>query len=412
MKVKNIILRVAAFSLVVSGLSLISSCTNSGSSEANTNAEEPAREEIASQVNITKQQFDALKIEFGTIEQKNLKNNLKSTGFLKVPPQNKANITSALGGTVQSILVQEGDKVTKGQTVVTLANPEFIKMQEEFLDAQSQLAYAEADYNRQKELSAMNITAQKTFQQATSNLNSLKAKVNSLKQQLAILNINTTQLTSDNIFSVISIISPINGNISEIDINIGANVEASKTLMDVVDNSRLHLDLFVFEQQLPEVKIGQNVDFTLTNLPGRNFTATIFAIGSAFENQTKTISVHAEITGNKSDLIEGMNVTGLININNLSAPSVLSTAIVSYSGNDYIFISTDGKQNPGTKQGEINDEKPGEIFYFEKIQVKKGVTSGGYTEVTPLSQVPENSKVATNGAFYLMAMLTNSGEEE
>jgi membrane fusion protein, heavy metal efflux system len=401
MKIKRIILSFIAFGIIISGLSLTSSCTNSGASDANTNAEEPGKEEITRQVNITKQQFDALKVEFGTIEQKNLENNLKSTGFLKVPPQNKANITSVLGGTVQSILVQEGDKVTKGQTVVTLANPEFIKMQEEYLDAQSQLVYAETDYNRQKELSAMNVTARKTFQQSTSNLNSLKAKVNSLKQQLAILNINTTQLTSENIYPVISIISPISGNISEIDINIGANVEASTTLMDVVDNSRLHLDLFVFEQDLPEIKIGQNVDFTLTNLPGRNFTAKIFAIGSAFENQTKTIPIHAEITGNKSELIEGMNVTGLININNVSAPSVLSTAIVSYSGNDYIFIRVDEKENPD-----------GELFYFEKIQVKKGVTSGGYTEVIPLGQIPENSKVVTNGAFYLMAMLTNTGEEE
>jgi len=84
--------------------------------------------------------------------------------------------------------------------------------------------------------------------------------------------------------------------------------------MDVLDNSHLHLDLFVFEQDLPKVKVGQNIDFSLTNLPGKNFTANIFSIGSAFENQTKTVPVHAEITGDKSGLIEGMNVTGLINI--------------------------------------------------------------------------------------------------
>jgi len=406
MKTIHSVISIFVLAIIIPFLSLISSCTNSGTKEVKPKAEELKKEEIARQITITKQQFAALKVEFGSIEQKNLKNNLKSTGFLKVAPQNKANITSALGGTVQRILVQEGDKVGKGQTVATLTNPEFIKMQEEFLDAQSQLTFAEAEYNRQKELSAKNVAAQKTFQQAESNYNSLKAKFNSLKRQLAILNINATHLTYDNISSFINVISPISGNVSNIEINIGANVEASKTLMDVVDNSHLHLDLFVFEQELPKVKVGQNVDFSLTNLPGKNFTANIFSIGSAFENQTKTVPVHAEITGNKSGLIEGMNVTGFINIGNAPVPSVLSTAIVSADGNDYIFIQTvgDGKQ----KAKERNEAK----FFFEKIQVKKGVTDSGYTEITPLRQISSNEKIVTNGAFYLMAMFTNAGEAE
>jgi len=64
--------------------------------------------------------------------------------------------------------------------------------------------------------------------------------------------------------------------------------------MQVVDNSHLHLDLFVYEQDLPKVNINQNIDFTLINLPGKNFTAKIYSIGSAFENDTKTIPIHAE----------------------------------------------------------------------------------------------------------------------
>ena len=414
MKVVHPVMSALALAILFPLLSLISSCKNSDVKEVSGKAEESKIQEIVGQVNITKQQFDALNVAFGSIEQKNLKNNLKSTGFLTVPPQNKANITSAFGGTVQRILVKEGDKVNKGQTIVTLINPEFIKLQEQFLDAQSQLTYAEVECNRQKELSLKNVAAQKTFQQAESNFHSLKAKFNSLKGQLAILNIKTEQLTYDNISTFINVVSPIGGNVSNININIGTNAEASKTLMDVVDNSSLHLDLFVFEQELPIVKIGQNIDFSLTNLPGKNFTATIFSIGSAFENQTKTVPIHAEITGNKSGLIEGMNVTGLINIGNAPVSSVLSTALVSSAGNDYIFIQRTG--DSGKKQKNANkenkNEKPVSLFSFEKVQVKKGVTDGGYTEITPLRQIPGNAKVITNGAFYLMAMITNAGEEE
>lgn len=414
MKIIHSVFSVFAIAIIIPILSLMSSCTNSGIKDVNTKTEEPQKQDVPGQVSISKQQFDALKIEFGSVEYKNMRNNLRSTGFLKVPPQGKANITSALGGTVQSILVQEGDKVSKGQTVVTLTNPEFIKMQEEFLDAQSQLIFAETEYNRQKELSAKNVASQKTFQQSESIFTSLKAKFNSLKQQLAILNINTDHLTFDTISSFINVISPINGYVSNIDINIGVNSEASKTLMNVVDNSHLHIDLFVFEQELPNVKVGQNVDFSLINLPGKSFTAIVFSVGSAFENQTKTVPVHAEIMSDKSGLIEGMSVVGLINIENTPVPSVLSTAIVSSAGNDYIFINTEdqGRQEHKLNDGETKNEKTEDMFFFEKIQVKKGVNDGSYTQITTLQQIPDNAKVITNGAFYLMAILTNAGEKE
>jgi hypothetical protein len=173
--------------------------------------------------------------------------------------------------------------------------------------------------------------------------------------------------------------------------------------MDVVDNSRLHLDLFVFEQDLPKIKEGQTIDFSLTNLPGKSYSATIFSIGSAFENETKTIPLHAEITGNKEGLIEGMNVTGSVNIGRSLVPAIPSSAIASFSGNDYIFIAVQQNQK---------EEKEGIKFVFRRIHIKKGITNAGYSEVTPLEEIPADAKVVISGAFYLMAMLTNTGEEE
>jgi RND family efflux transporter MFP subunit len=425
-KMKYIHSRNSVFALSILTLfaTCLYSCSNSGSVEKKETTAAEEHTKSASEVSVTKKQFDALKIETGNIEQKNLIDVLKSTGFLKVPPQNKANITVALGGTVKNILVQEGKHVSKGQTLLTLTNPEFIKMQEEYLDAKSQLIFAEAEYNRQKELSSKNVASQKTFQQVESTYNSLRAKFNSLNQQLILLDFNTNDLTQETISSVINVISPINGNISKIFINIGANAEASKTLMDVVDNSHLHLDLFVFEQELPKIKNGQTIDFSLTNLPGKTYSATIFSIGSAFENETKTIPLHAEITGNKDGLIEGMNVTGSINLGHNLVPAVPSSSIASFSGNDYIFIVSDlhSKEEKDSKKKEIqhdvkdksehSQEQQGEIFGFKRIQIKKGISNGGYTEITPLEEIPADAKVVINGAFYLMAMLTNAGEEE
>jgi RND family efflux transporter MFP subunit len=375
------------------------SCGNKAvKEEEKEHAEEHEHHSEGSEVTITQKQFDAIKIQLGAIEQKNLTNTLKVTGFLKVPPQNKAAITSIMGGTVQNILIQEGDYVSKGQAVATLIHPDFVKLQQDYLDTQAQLTYAEAEYNRQKELSDKNVSAKKTFQQAQSNFNSLKSKFHALKQQLSLIGIDASSLNSENISSEISIKSPINGNISHVDINIGSTVEGSKELMDVVDNTQLHLDLFVYEQDLTKIKVGQPVDVTLTNLPGRQYTAKIFAIGSAFEGESKSIPVHATITGDKTGLIEGMNVVAKVNIASNLTTAVLSSAIVNSEGRDFIFVRHD-------------ENKDSSVIAFQKIEIKKGITNNVYTEITTLSEVKENPQVVTNGSFYLLSMLTNAGEE-
>lgn len=375
-----------------------------------------AHENAAYTVALSLQQYKAIGIEMGSIEQKNLTATLKTTGFLKVPPQNKATISAPIGGMVQSILVHEGEHVQKGQTVLRLANPEFVKMQQEYLSTKAQFEFAEADYSRQKELSEKNVASQKTFQQVTADLNSLKAKINALQQQLSLININASTLTSDNISATVSIQSPISGSISHIEINIGSNIESSKPLMSVVDNRQLHVDLFVFEQDLPKIKEGQKIDLSLINMPGRNYTATIFAIGNAFENETKTIPVHAEITGDKNGLIEGMNVTAFINTDQQLIDAVPTSAIIHNGGNDYIFIQLNSRAahsaDHAHTETDIEKSSASEALTFERIQVKRGISNGNYTGITSLSEnLPEEVKVVTNGAFYLMAMITNAGEE-
>ncbi|MGN6601144.1 MAG: efflux RND transporter periplasmic adaptor subunit [Ginsengibacter sp.] len=353
------------------------------------------------EVRISQKQYKAINIELSHLEQKNLSNVLKATGFLKVPPQNKASVTSLLGGTVKSVLVQEGNYVRKGQTLLTVINPQFVEMQHDYLDAQANLNTAQANYTRQQALAKENVNSKRTLQEAEANYKSLQAKVNALQTQFSLLGINPGHIAAGNILSSFAVRSPINGTVAKVNINLGSTVDPSTNLVEVVDNSRLHLDLFVYEQDLPKVKTGQTVDFTLTNLPGKNYTARIYSIGSSFENETKTIAVHAEIKGNKEGLIDGMNVTGLINVGSNHTTAVLSNGIASYGGVDYLFYQKNDSASSGNKD-----------FVFERMRVKKGITSGGYTEVTPLEPLPENAKIVTNGAFYLMAMLTNAGEEE
>ena len=277
----------------------------------------------------------------GSIEKKQLTASLKANGLLRVPNNNKANATAMFGGVIKSILVQTGNSVTKGQTIATISNTNFITMQEEFLSTSAKVDLAQLEFERQKTLKEGNAASLKTFQQAEAELKSLKAKKASLQSQLALAGINTAILTSENIQSVINITSPISGTVSNITVNIGTFADANTSIAEIVDNSQLHLDLYVYEKDLQKLKVGQTIHFTLTNNPGKEYDADVYAISNTFEPNTKAIAVHAMVKGNKQGLIDGMGITALVSLENATVDAVPTNAIVNHEGQDYIFIVTD-----------------------------------------------------------------------
>ncbi len=69
----------------------------------------------------------------------------------------------------------------------------------------------------------------------------------------------------------------------------------------------------------------------------------------------------------------------------------------------------------GHAHDEEHNEEPTEepvagSLAFTKIPIKKGVSSGGYTQITPLTDLPGDARIVVNGAFYVLAALTNRGE--
>lgn len=405
-------------------------------------------------------QFAAIDGKLGRVEMKDLATSLQANGFLKVPPQNMADVSAPVPGTVQSIPVKEGDRVRKGQALVSIADQAIAQLQRDYLDARARLTYAKAELERQTELAGSNVNARKTLQKATADHASLQADVNADAQILKLWGIDPERLTADDIRTSIALTSPIDGAVAEILVNVGSRVGDSAPVLRVVNNGELHVDLFIYESDIAKVKMGQQIDVVLTNVPGRSYTAEIFAIGSAFESETKALPVHAHITGNRTGLIHGMGVTAMIDVGNAKVPAVPSEAIVSSGGSDYVFLHTEAEQGDGHgdehghEHGEAHDHvaegtvhaqdethdhanEKGHVhasddahdhgkedtehaeneghdhsgsMHFQRVQVKRGVTQGGYTAITFLQAVPADAEVVIGGAFYLMSMMTNSGE--
>ncbi len=91
------------------------------------------------------------------------------------------------------------------------------------------------------------------------------------------------------------------------------------------------------------MRIGQIVHFKLTNNPETEYDAKVYSIGSSFENESKTIAVHCTVIGNKTGLIDGMNITGVVSLDHSTTPAIPTEAIVEADGKFYVFIQTDKK---------------------------------------------------------------------
>ena len=404
------------FVLILSIISLLASCKNE---QAETVKEEEPHEEAPSTiVSLTEEQVKAAGIQLGSVELKNLKTSIKANGMLSVPNENKAFITSVNSGVIRTLLIRPGGYVKKGQVVATIVNPDVANLQQELQTVNAQISLAEIEYKRQRELVAGDAAPLKNVQRIQTELATLRVSRNALQKQLSAMGISPSSVGRGNIITTINITAPISGTISNVIAQIGSNVDPSTPISEIVNNSRLHLDLFVFEKDLPSLHANQIIHFTLTNNPGKEYDAQIYSIGTAFANETKTIPIHAVVRGDKTGLIEGMNITALISIGTAVLPAVPTDAIVNSQGQDYIFALTkqatehheEGEKEEGHKEGEAHTEES--AINFERVPVIKGTSDVGFTEIKLLKDLPPNTQIITKGAFFALAKMTNAGEGE
>ena len=122
-------------------------------------------------ISITENQFKSGGMELGKISMQTFNTIVKANGMFAVPPENQADVSAYFAGYVKDIKLLPGEAVKKGEVLFTIENPEYVQVQQNFLEAKGRLSYLKSDYERQKELMADNVTSQKNFLKAESEYN-------------------------------------------------------------------------------------------------------------------------------------------------------------------------------------------------------------------------------------------------
>lgn len=392
-------------------------CKNTAKIEAKEEVK-PEMESSFKEVELNEAQFKNSDITMGNYELKNLSEVINTNGYTKLPPQNQADVSVFISGIVKTINVIEGQFVKKGQSLATIQSLAFnnLRLEKEKLQAELQTSkvnkeYLELDYARQKELTDENVNAKKVFQKVSSDLELEKKKIETFQKQISIMG-QTLQMGGSSETPILSILAPISGYITSVNIKIGSNAEVGTPLFSMVDNSKMHVDLLVYEKDLNKVKVGQNVRFILTNQNNVEIKGKIFSIGKAFANESKSVAVHADIMNEKQTLISGMYVNALIDVGTNTVQALPTDAIVKADGSEFIFVSEEDYKEK--KQDETITEKTkkseGKIYHFQRIEVKTGIRQLGFVQITPLRTIEKNAKIVTKGAYYIQShLLKNEG---
>ncbi|WP_028665360.1 efflux RND transporter periplasmic adaptor subunit [Runella zeae] len=387
---------------------LLSSCDK----KAETTQAEEHHDDAKGVVELTPAQVKAAQIIFGNFEKKNLSEVITTNGYTQLPPQSQADVSVFMGGIVKTITVIEGQYVKKGQSIATFQSMEFnnlrlekAKLTEELQQAKVNKEFLDLDFARQKELSDENVTAKKTFQKVSSELDLVNNKIKITQQQIEILEQNLL-LSGNGNSNTIVITAPISGHITAINVKIGSNISANASLFSIVDNSEMYVELLVYEKDLFKIKVGQSLRFVLTNQGNKEIIGKIFSIGKAFQKQTKSVAVRADINNKTIGLIPGMYVNALIDIGNSDVNTLPAEAIVKAEGKEFIFIHEAEENHEHAASEKVHEEDTG--IHFKRIEVKTGITQLGYVQVTPLEEIPAGAKIVTKGAYYLQSSIANA----
>jgi membrane fusion protein, heavy metal efflux system len=379
----------------LSAVLLFPSCKGNSKNAAETEKEEVLPENI---VELRQDQIDLAQIQTGAVELRSLSGTLKVNGTVSAAPQNQASVCVSLGGFIKKSSLMPGNAVRKGQVLAVVENQEFIDIQQNYLEAKSKLIYAEAEYKRQSDLYKSDVSSQKNLQQATSEYQTLKAQTGALQQKLWMIGINPTHLREDNIRSFVNIVSPISGYVKTVNINLGKYVAPSDVLFEIVNCDKLFLELTLFDKDADKVSNGQKIHFFINNETEQH-EAVVYQTGKSIGSD-KTYKVYASVSSSCKNVLPGMYVNAIIEASTSKVTAVPSDALVSFDGKDYLFIIEKTKNENG---------KP--FTEYRMIEVQKGVTDGGYTEVVlPADFDQKNSKLVVKGAYNLLSAKKNAGE--
>ena len=278
------------------------------------------------------------------VELKQTRRNVESVGSLF--PLDEVTVSSEVEGRVEQVLVDVGDHVSAGQTIVKVVPTELqltldqqraslqqararlglsengedfkeVRSAPEVKKAAADLADAEQKYLRAKTLLEQGLLPKQSFDEAESRFNAARAAydlsvqtVENLRAQLAQSKAATSLAQKKVGDSIIR--APFAGQVKERTVTQGQYLKVQTPVMVIVNVDPMRVRLRVPEKMAAWVKTGQEVTVSVEAYPGRTFAGKITRINPSVDQQTRAFEVEALIDNRENLLKPGFFVKATI----------------------------------------------------------------------------------------------------
>lgn len=322
-----------------------------------------------------------------------LSGQIRVNGVIDVPPQNMVSISIPLGGYLEATKLLPGMHIQKGEVIAVMEDQQYIQLQQEYLQAKASMQFLEKELTRQKELNASKASSDKVFQQTQRDYENARVSLKGLEEKLLLIGIHPEKLSTSSISRRVSLRSPIDGFVSKVHVNIGKYVSPTEVLFDLVNPEDIHLNLTVFEPDLPALYIGQRVTAFTNAHPDKKYPGEIILIGKDLGPE-RFSSVHCHFDKYDKSLVPGTYMNAMITLAKRKVAALPDEAIVMHDGRNAAFI----KNSDGS---------------YELVFVKTGLQEKGYTELdAEANKSLLDKEFVVKGAYTLLMKLKNAGEEE
>lgn len=400
----------------------------------------------AQEVELSPEALEAAGIEIEGVTERPAVALMRVTGTVEVNQQQSQQATPLIGGRVERVAATPGDVVRAGSVLATISSPQIAQMHGKLHEAETALALAERNYqrvqraeNRVAVLSAKarldeaeatlrrtrrlielgagagkdliaaetahrtakaeydfqsNITLNKEVQEARAAVETARVDVAHIRDEMRALGAPVPQGERDHDHSrdtsVVALLSPVSGTVTERAVNAGAGVEAGQSLFTISNLSTVWVIANVPEAQVGRVRVGTPAEISSAALGRSAVSGRVSYINPQLNEETRTAQVRIEVGNPGGQLKAGMFV------------EVGFQTSTGAAAGEELMVASEAVQRVGDRSVVFvpKEDEPG---HFEVRDVELGGEADGYRKV--LSGLQLGDKVVTKGSFTLKTQM-------
>ena len=306
-------------------------------------------------------------------------------GEVRFDEDRTAHVVPRVPGVVESVHVNLGQTVKKGQLLAVIASQQISDQRSEQAAAQRRLELARTTYERERQLWQDKISAEQDFLQARQALQEAEIAVSNARQKISVLS-GSSVISGGNRYELRA---PFDGVVVEKHLGLGEVVSETSNAFTLSDLSHVWVTFGVSPKDLSKVLVGKSVTVSAAEL-NAEVTGAVAYVGSLLGEQTRTATVRVSIANPQGAWRPGLFVTVLVDTDTrLAKVAVPEAAIQTVEDRPTVFVRTDDG--------------------FKAQAVVIGSRAAGLAEIT--EGLEPGAQVAAAGSFILKSELGKASAE-